>query len=234
MDVTELKTAIGPAHDLFGDSMSTRVQMLSYLGLPAEDIALFVGMSEEQLHKQHGADLAKGWMRTAFAILEKQIELAYQGDKAMRWVLGLDGGDQAEYERVKNSRVGDKVLLVWRNAVLLRDKNKCVRCGSKKKLRAHHKKHWVAHPELRYEIDNGETLCALCHAMEHPEITEMIVGTPGTNVAEMSHAALVAEVLSLREYVGTLTRANRVLTDALRPHVRLNMQKESRHRSFGD
>lgn len=61
----------------------------------------------------------------------------------------------------------------WRKAVFKRDNWTCQGCeirgGS---LRAHHKKPWSTHPELRYEIDNGITLCKDCHVPADREAAE--------------------------------------------------------------
>lgn len=55
----------------------------------------------------------------------------------------------------------------WSLLVRNRDGNKCVRCGSTAKLEAHHVKSYKDFPELRYDIDNGETLCNICHRKHH-------------------------------------------------------------------
>lgn len=34
---------------------------------------------------------------------------------------------------------------------------------------AHHIKHLDEHPELAYDVNNGEALCLKCHAKRHPE-----------------------------------------------------------------
>jgi hypothetical protein len=55
----------------------------------------------------------------------------------------------------------------WRTAVLA-DTKGCARCGrSDRPLHAHHRKPWAQHPELRYDVANGEALCPDCHADEH-------------------------------------------------------------------
>lgn len=62
----------------------------------------------------------------------------------------------------------------WQRAVIERDK-RCVRCGREELgLHAHHKKSYADHPEVRYDIENGETLCADCHAAEHPGLAYII------------------------------------------------------------
>jgi hypothetical protein len=56
--------------------------------------------------------------------------------------------------------------LLWRKLVFERDNYTCQVC---KKvgiyLTAHHIKSWAHYPELRYEINNGITLCEVCHSL---------------------------------------------------------------------
>ena len=51
----------------------------------------------------------------------------------------------------------------WRKSVLVRDDFLCQRCGSTGKLRAHHIENFAENADLRFEIDNGITLCSNCH-----------------------------------------------------------------------
>jgi hypothetical protein len=52
----------------------------------------------------------------------------------------------------------------WRNAVLKRDNFQCTQCNkSKVRLHAHHIQSFTLFPELRFEVDNGITLCVPCH-----------------------------------------------------------------------
>jgi len=60
----------------------------------------------------------------------------------------------------------------WRNAVFKRDNFTCQICFgedekvlNKKKnpLEAHHIKFWSEYPDLRYDVDNGITMCDECH-----------------------------------------------------------------------
>lgn len=55
----------------------------------------------------------------------------------------------------------------WARAVILRDK-KCVICGRRDSLQAHHIKHVDKHPELMLDVNNGVALCPPCHHSEHP------------------------------------------------------------------
>jgi 5-methylcytosine-specific restriction endonuclease McrA len=54
----------------------------------------------------------------------------------------------------------------WRTAVYARDDWTCRQCGARSNgvyLNAHHIKQWSLHPELRYDVSNGITLCRPCH-----------------------------------------------------------------------
>ena len=79
-----------------------------------------------------------------------------------RW----DGVPRSPHARDKHN--GDWQYAEWRQAVFLRDKFTCRRCeGVGGKLNAHHIKRWATHPELRYRVDNGLTLCESCHREVH-------------------------------------------------------------------
>ena len=59
----------------------------------------------------------------------------------------------------------DPVYKDWRKKVYKRDGFKCQmpQCGSNFRLQAHHIKKWASASTLRYDIDNGITLCRSCH-----------------------------------------------------------------------
>lgn len=58
----------------------------------------------------------------------------------------------------------------WRSAVYERDGYTCQECGAQGELNAHHIKTWASHPELRFDVSNGVTLCKDCHAKKHPHL----------------------------------------------------------------
>lgn len=59
----------------------------------------------------------------------------------------------------------------WRKAVFARDGWACTDCGAKDDIQAHHKKPFADFPELRHDVDNGQTLCRNCHAAKHPHLS---------------------------------------------------------------
>lgn len=69
------------------------------------------------------------------------------------------GGVSSERHRLMHQ----KEYRLWRVAVFTRDNFTCVQCKSKGYIQADHIKPWSLYPELRYAIDNGRTLCLLCH-----------------------------------------------------------------------
>jgi len=63
----------------------------------------------------------------------------------------------------------DPIYKKWRVDVYKRDKFTCQMpsCGSKGRLNAHHIKRWSDNPILRFNINNGITLCHKCHKSIH-------------------------------------------------------------------
>jgi 5-methylcytosine-specific restriction endonuclease McrA len=58
--------------------------------------------------------------------------------------------------------------VAWSSMVKLRDKQ-CTECSSVYDLHAHHIKSFKDNKELRYDINNGVTLCGQCHRKWHKE-----------------------------------------------------------------
>lgn len=68
-----------------------------------------------------------------------------------------NGGD-------KDRRMSDPFYRDWRQTVFTRDNFTCQFCGSVGgELNADHIKPWAIYTDLRYDVDNGRTLCVPCH-----------------------------------------------------------------------
>lgn len=55
----------------------------------------------------------------------------------------------------------------WRREVFVRDSYICKSCGSRNPLQAHHIKGFTEYPLLRFDANNGVTLCKDCHKLIH-------------------------------------------------------------------
>lgn len=66
---------------------------------------------------------------------------------------------------------GGEEYNTWRKSVYQRDNWTCKHCDIKQKHPvAHHIKTFKDYPDLRFELDNGITLCRSCHKKVHSEI----------------------------------------------------------------
>lgn len=84
----------------------------------------------------------------------------YLNDKNPNWKGGVTNKNKLE----RNS----KQYIDWRNSVFIRDEFVCQDCGQiGGNLHAHHIKSFAKFKELRYDINNGLTLCFKCHKKIH-------------------------------------------------------------------
>lgn len=66
----------------------------------------------------------------------------------------------------------------WATAVISRDLATCQKCGvTGVEMHAHHINSFKEHPDLRWELSNGETLCYQCHWDEHSTKNEKAVNS---------------------------------------------------------
>lgn len=78
------------------------------------------------------------------------------GIKANNW----QGGKTSKSMALRNSNKYKE----WRKEILRRDSYSCIECGQVGgELIVHHIKSFSKYPELRFDINNGITLCCLCH-----------------------------------------------------------------------
>lgn len=92
---------------------------------------------------------------------KERIRIANSGERGPNW----KGGRSAEHERLRKSGR----YAAWRVAVFERDNYTCQSCGERSSkgnrivLHADHIKPFALFPDLRFDIDNGRTLCEPCH-----------------------------------------------------------------------
>ena len=84
------------------------------------------------------------------------------GENSPLWKGGLRYDRKEEYK-------GDEYKL-WRKSVFERDGYRCLICGKVGgRLNAHHIRSWKDFPELRFDVDNGMTMCQSCHYLVKKE-----------------------------------------------------------------
>jgi len=88
----------------------------------------------------------------------RKMSESHKGEKSYLW----KGGISTENKRI---RKGIEFRL-WRESVFARDSWICQNCGQRGgNLHPHHIKKFADFPELRFAIDNGQTLCVDCHKL---------------------------------------------------------------------
>ena len=86
-----------------------------------------------------------------------KISKSLSGKKSYLW----KGGVTPKNEKIRHSLK----YKMWRESVFSRDNFTCQFCGDKRggNLNADHIKPFAYYPELRFDINNGRTLCVDCH-----------------------------------------------------------------------
>lgn len=86
-----------------------------------------------------------------------KLASSISGENHWNW----QGGKTDQKEAIRNS----VLYKDWRRKVFERDGYACVECGDDMggNLEADHIKSFAKHPELRFDINNGRTLCKDCH-----------------------------------------------------------------------
>jgi 5-methylcytosine-specific restriction endonuclease McrA len=91
---------------------------------------------------------------------KKKMSSARKAENHWNW--------QGGKSRDKRS-LGNPLYVQWRTMVFERDDYTCVDCGLRSgngkrvTLNADHIKPWAHYPELRFDLNNGRTLCIDCH-----------------------------------------------------------------------
>jgi HNH endonuclease len=78
-------------------------------------------------------------------------------------------------QRAYKEKVNPGITARWkklRKAVRARDGHECLHCGKRAKYNQLHVDHiipWKERPDLTFDINNLQTLCASCHSTKHAE-----------------------------------------------------------------
>lgn len=88
--------------------------------------------------------------------------LSVKGERHPRWIKDRS---KLKHPRLWHTAESD----AWYKSVFSRDCFTCQVCGDNKggNLNAHHKFPWKDFPQLRFDINNGITLCEKCHIEIH-------------------------------------------------------------------
>ena len=104
-------------------------------------------------------DCDGGFIKYAMNVLEEYGMIIRKDTEIIVDPFWLDVHDRASPE-----------YKTWRLAVFKRDGFRCRGCGSREKLCAHHIIYWrdtKDNRDLRYDVNNGITLCVKCHLEAH-------------------------------------------------------------------
>ncbi len=116
--------------------------------------------ASDKHYKWRGGDLAKtcAICGVAFTVGRYRTKAAYCSYRCK--ARGQDRGISTENEKLRKSLA----YKAWRTAVFHRDNYTCQSCGVRGGvLNADHIHPFALYPALRFDIDNGRTMCDPCH-----------------------------------------------------------------------
>lgn len=142
----------------WGDRRST-TEIAAEVGCGSRSVALWLkrhgiparGTGAEKGHKRNDSEECR--QKMSLSAIGKRI-----GPANPNWRGGI---------QTRHPERGRYRAKMWAKAVKDRDGWACTKCGSTDNLHAHHKKRWRDYPDLRYDLDNGITLCHPCHERAH-------------------------------------------------------------------
>lgn len=109
-----------------------------------------------KINKMKGKSLPEEWKRNLSESHKGKILENQRDEKHWNWKGGIANKRQKEHSRTEYKS--------WRRSVFERDNYTCQECKKRGgTLNAHHIKPYSEYKELRYDINNGLTLCLKCH-----------------------------------------------------------------------
>lgn len=133
--------------------------------------AVSVRMTGVKLSEEHKKKIGDFWRGKKFSPERKAQHLLVvkRGVESPVWIQ-----DRTKLKR--DNRRNDSAYQVWRKEVWLRDGFLCriTTDDCKGRIEVHHILSWREYPELRYQINNGITLCHLHHPRKREEEKRLI------------------------------------------------------------
>lgn len=116
--------------------------------------------------KEHCENISKGTKgKVAWNKNKKSLFPAWNKGKSNIWAIGDKNCNWKGGISNKNNKIRESIeYKYWRKSVFERDKYTCQNCNQKGgRLEADHIKPFCKFIELRFDINNGRTLCKKCH-----------------------------------------------------------------------
>lgn len=112
----------------------------------------------------------------------ERVGLQKRGENNRFWRGGISGESDALRHRFEYK--------TWRTKVYERDNYTCQCCGKQGRLNAHHIYPFSLYEDLRYNIDNGITLCRDCHDSTKDGSFHNVYGTHNNTVDQLKEYIL--------------------------------------------
>lgn len=121
--------------------------------------------------------------KPGYSSSKKGTKLSLEARKNMSAAMRIRFSDKIQHPRWKKDRTtlakrqerNDSAYAEWRRQVWLRDDFKCkiANPDCKGRIEAHHILSWRDYPELRYQVNNGITLCHTHHPIKKKDASEL-------------------------------------------------------------
>lgn len=118
---------------------------------------------EKLRNKLKGRVLSKEWREK---ISKSHLGKKHTKKTIRKMSLSLGGTGVPVRSRKRYYHLRDRRYMEWRSKVFERDNWTCQTCGKRGcYLEPHHIKSWTKYPKLRYDVENGVSLCRECHRL---------------------------------------------------------------------